>query len=81
MASRVGHHAEAAEGVGTQGIVFSSMTQKNIPLRPYLLCGLCVMHMRCGSESVDNALHPIGQYRITEIQKKSQTFIGYFKIG
>ena len=84
MPSRVGHHAKAAEGVGTQGIVFSSMMQKNIPLRTYLLCGLCVMHvmhMRCGSESVDNALHPIGQYRITEIQKKSQTFIGYFKIG
>ena len=40
-----------------------------------------VMHVRCDSESVDNALHPIGQYRITEIQKKSQTFIGYFKIG
>ena len=57
---------------------------ENIPLRPHLLCGLCVMHVmhvRCDSESVDNALHPIGQYRITEIQKKSQTFIGYFKIG
>ena len=79
-ASRKGRGGGGSAG----GFVFSGMMQKNIPLRPHLLCGLCVMHVmhvRCDSESVDNALHPIGQYRITEIQKKSQTFIGYFKIG
>ena len=63
---------------------FSGMMQKNIPLRTYCLCELCVMlemQVRCGSEAMDYALHSIGQYRITEIKKKTQMFIGYFQIG
>ena len=71
-------------GVGALGICFLGMMQKNIPLRTYLLCGLCVMlemQVRCDSETMDYALHSIGQYRITEIKKKTQMFIGYFQIG
>ena len=77
----VGHHAKVVKGVGAQGICFSGMMQKKIPLRTYLLCGLCVMQVRCDSETMDYALHSIGQYRITEIKKKTQMFIGYFQIG
>ena len=80
----MGHHAKDAKGVGALGICFLGMMQKNIPLRTYLLCGLCVMlemQVRCGSEAMDYALHSIGQYRITEIKKKTQMFIGYFQIG
>ena len=71
-------------GAGALGICFLGMMQKKIPLRTYLLCGLCVMHVmqvRCDSEAMDYALHSIGQYRITEIKKKTQMFIGYFQIG
>ena len=81
LRENVGHHAKDAKGVGALGICFLGMMQKNIPLRTYLLCGLCVMRGRCGSEAMDYALHSIGQYRITEIKKKTQMFIGYFQIG
>ena len=81
LRENVGYHAKDAKGVGALGICFLGMMQKKIPLRTYLLCGLCVMRGRCDSETMDYALHSIGQYRITEIKKKTQMFIGYFQIG